>query len=346
MSNFDTHLEVDLSKVTYNYNKYKEITNKNVFAVVKANAYGLGSLDLARHYDSLKVPYLCTASLDEALFLRDNGIISPILVMGHVDSERLYLAKNNNITISLTTLALAYEIKTQNINNLKIHIKVNTRMNRLGLNNLNEVKEALELLKENIIEGIFTHYAKNDLDSLNEDLNKFKSIVDNLDQDFKYVHASSSNSSLIFKEDYTNACRIGIGNFGGIKSHDLVNTTSLYTKVISVREVNEGSTIGYDGIHKSLAKEYIASIKIGYGDGFLRADSGAKVLINDKLYPVVGNVCMDIAMVLVDDSVNLYDKVEIFGDKNSINNLADHRGSIVYEVLTLISNRVKRIYTK
>ena len=346
MSNFDTHLEVDLNKVIHNYNIYKEISNKDVFAVVKANAYGLGSLALAKHYDSLNVPYLCTASLDEALYLRENNIKSPILVMGHIDSNRLYLALANNITISLTTLALAYEIKDLDIKNLKIHIKVNTRMNRLGLNDLTEVKEALSLLEGNEIEGIFTHYAKNDLKSLNEDFSKFQRLVEALDRDFKYIHASSSNSALIFKEDYTNACRIGIGKFGGIKSHGLQSTSSLYTKVISLREVSKGSSVGYDGRYESKDKEYVASIKIGYGDGFLRADTGLMVMINDRLYPVVGNVCMDIAMVLVDEHVKLYDKVEIFGDKNSIEELAKHRGSIVYEVLTLISSRVKRVYIK
>lgn len=340
-----SYLEINLNRVKHNYNTYKAITNKQVFAVVKANAYGLGMVELAKYFDSLNSVYLCVSSLEEALILREHGIKSSILILGYVKSDQLELCLKHNLTVTVVSLEYAYEIKESQITSLKLHLKYNTSMNRLGLDNQDEVNKAYELLSsENTIEGIFTHYANNDLSLLEKDFLNFKNIVKSINHKFTYIHASSSNSSLILKEDFTNAVRIGIGLYGGILSDGLLNVVSLYTEVISIKELSENKTVGYDGVYKTEENDIIASIKLGYGDGIIRADKGAKVMINNKEYPIVANVCMDQSLILVDKDVNLYDTVEVFGNNYSIKHLAKHRNTIVYEVLTLISNRVKRIY--
>lgn len=340
----NTVLNVDLTAIKHNYNIYKKETSKHVFAVVKANAYGLGLVDVAKYFESIDVPYICIATLDEAVTLRKSGVRSPLLVMGHVSSQHLQTVKQYNITITLPSLSYISEIQKQEISGLNIHIKVNTSMNRIGLDGFQEVNEALSHLKEaHNVEGIFTHYCCND-ETMFKDFEAFKKIVSSLKYDFKYVHASSSNSSLIFKEDFTNSCRVGIGLYGGIDTHDLKIVATLNTEVISIRYVNDHETVSYGGVYKIKNTEKIATLPIGYADGILRSDRGNFVYINDKPYAIVGNICMDQMMIKVDDDVALYDTVQIFGNHTTITEIADKRNTINYEVLTTISNRVPRKY--
>lgn len=340
----NTYLEVHQSKIKHNYQTYLEHTQKQVFAIIKANAYGLGLIPIARLFESMNVPYLGVATLDEAMQLREHGIKSPILVMGHIDSRHLQTVKDHNITLTLPSLAYVDEIIQQKVTDLNIHIKVNTSMNRIGLEGLDEVKLAITQLKDNQnLEGIFTHYCCND-ETLHKDFNTFKEIVSHCDYNFKYVHASSSNSALILKEDFTNSCRIGVGLYGGLSTHGLLNVANLYSEVIALRAIDKGDTVSYGGVFKADHQEYIATLPIGYADGILRSDRGNNVFINDKPYQIVGNICMDQMMIKGDSNINLYDKVEIFGDNTSITDIAEKRNTINYEVLTTITARVPRIY--
>lgn len=340
----NTYLEVDLSKITHNYNTYLEETKKDIFAVVKANAYGLGITEVAKHFETLNATYICVATLDEAIKLRKDGLTSPLLVMGHTASKYLDVAKQYNITITVISLDYVKEIVTQDLKGLKLHLKVNTSMNRIGLNNREEVQEAINLLKDNHqLEGIFTHYCCND-ETLAKDFEQFKGIVSSLDYDFKYIHASSSFSSLILKESFTNACRIGIGLYGGINTHGLNNVARLLTEVIALRPIEKDKTVSYGGVYKTQKHDIIATLPIGYADGILRSDRGNNVFINNKAYEIVGNICMDQMMIRVDQHVALYDQVEVFGNHTTITDIANKRNTINYEVLTTISSRVPRIY--
>lgn len=338
----NTVLEVNTKHLLENYKIYKEVSDKDVFVVVKANAYGLGLKEVSKVFEKEKVSYLCTATFEEAMILREEGLLSPILVMGYTRHEDLGLAKKNNITITIVDSNYAKNI---NVLGLKVHLKVNTSMNRLGHNNYDELIETLNLLKDNHdIEGIYTHYSTCDQNVCDQDFNKFKEIVDKLDVSFKYIHASSSRSALYYKEDYTNAVRIGIGLYGGLDDFKLKCVATLKTEVVSLRKVTQGDRISYEGNYTVSKDSIIATLPIGYADGVLRADTGNKVRINDKLYPIVGNICMDQLMLEVDESVTLHDTVEIFGESISITHIANHRNTINYEVLTGISNRVERKY--
>lgn len=342
MSHRNTYLSVNTDNIINNYNIYKEITKKHVFTVVKANSYGLGSIQIAKVLEQHNTEYLCVATLDEALELREHDIKSPILVMGYINPTELVDAKAADITVSIVSLEHAKQVM---IDGLKIHIKVNTSMNRLGHDTLNEVLASIQLLEtSNIIEGIYTHYYSGDPINIQKDFDLFNKIVSASNKEFKYIHAASSRSSLTFKEDFTNAVRVGIGLYGGILEYGLKNTASLFSEVINIRQVKANTSIGYDGLYTTVKDTYIATLPIGYADGLLRSDSGNFVAINGSKYPIVGNICMDQVMIEVDEKVSMFDQVEIFGDQVSINDIALKRNTINYEILTTISKRVERVY--
>lgn len=342
----NTYLQVDTQSVLHNYNYYKETVNKYIFAVVKANAYGLGMLKMAHLFEDEKVEMLCVATIDEAFELRENGIKSQILVMGYTPVEALHAAATNNITLTVTSQQHALSIIKSQVKNLNLHIKINTSMNRLGFNNADEIKSVFaKLLANNNIEGIFTHYAINTENGIQKDFNHFKSIVEQLDYNFKYMHCASSSSSLNFKEDYTNAARIGIGLYDNAINDNLKQCASLYTQVSQINEVIDGDTVGYDGNYTASKNKLIATLPIGYADGILRCDTGNYVFISDNKYQIIGNICMDQLMVLVDENVKVKDQVELFGPHISLSDYAKSRNTINYEVITIISNRVVRKYT-
>lgn len=344
MSDRKTVLNVDLANVLSNLNVYRKETNKQVFTVVKANSYGLGSLELSKLFEANNSPYLCTATLDEAIYLRKNNIKCPILIMGYVHLENLEIAKKYDLTITVVSSDYAKQIK---VKDLKVHLKVNTSMNRLGHDTLEQLRESINALQHiTQIEGIFTHYYSNDLENITKDFNTFKNITEALQFDFKYIHAASSNSSLIFKENFTNAVRVGIGLYGGITNYNLKNVVSLISEVVNIRKVNKDCSVSYASNYKTKEETFIATIPIGYADGLLRSDTGSNVFINNKYYKIIGSICMDQIMVEVDENVTQFDEVELFGHNISLQDVAVRRDTISYEVLTSVANRVEKVYKK
>lgn len=344
-TNRNTYLNVNLENLKYNYNFYKTHTNKAIFSVVKANAYGLGAVKVAKTLLDLGSEYLGVATLDEALELRENDIMAPILVMGYSPVSSVKTAKKYNITLTVISLQWAQELNKIDISDLTLHIKLNSSMNRLGHNNFNEVIQTLNLLKHNHnIEGIFTHYCCNEKEIINQDFNNFKNIVNKLEHKFTWIHASNSYVSLKLEDNFTNSVRIGIGLYGGYQDLGLKNVASLFSEVAMIRIINNGDRVSYDGKYQANKKTNIAILTIGYADGVLRVDTGNDVYINNDYYKIVGNICMDQLMVKVDENVKLYDQVEIFGEHINIESIAKARDSIIYEVLTSISDRVTRFY--
>lgn len=339
-----TYLKVNLNNLAHNFIEYKKQTNKAIFAVVKANAYGLGAVEVSKKLVAIGCQYLCVATLDEALELRQANVLSPILVMGYTPISSVKDALENNITLTIISLDWAKALAKEKFSGLKLHLKVNTSMNRLGHDGLEEVNNSLNLLKHNhTIEGIFTHYAceKN----AQKDFLLFKNIVKKINHDFKWVHGSNSTNALTLLEQFTNAARIGIGLYQHTDTNiKLKNVAALKSQVILIRTLKKGESLSYDGLYTADKNLKIAVVSIGYADGVLRTDQENKVFINNKFYKIIGNICMDLLMVAIDDNVNLYDEVEIFGDNIELKSIADSRDTISYEVLTTISQRVWRKY--
>ena len=347
----NTYVEVNLSNLSYNvktlikrYNTYKYY-----FGVVKADSYGHNDIATVKTIIDAGCNYLCVATLDEALTIRKEIKNIPILCLGIIDTKYIKECINNNITITISNLDYLYNIKEKS-NKLKVHIKINTGMNRLGINNKEEFNKVYELIKERnyILEGIYTHiYNVNNKEDTLKQYDLFEKITSDINlKDIPIVHIGASEATEFYpKKKYANGCRLGISMYGLVDYKDIEfkSTFSLYSEVIQINEVEDG-TVGYNGSYKVNGKERIAVIPIGYADGIIRKNTGRNVYINNKPYPIVGNICMDMLFVKVDDSVKVGDKVAIIKDIDHIKEIADYLDTITYEVICSISKRVPRIY--
>jgi len=345
-----TYIEVNLAALKRNIQKlvarYSDYTHH--FAVVKADCYGHGAIPCTRAALEAGCDYLCVATLDEALELRAEFTDTPILCLGIISPQFLNICAENNITITLSSLEHIRNLPKHL--SLKAHIKINTGMNRLGLSTREELNEAMALLDNSNIEleGIYTHiYQADDREKTEAQYAKFEEITADCDlSQFKYVHVGASDATEFYeKRTYANACRLGISMYGLIDypGVDFESTFRLVSEVVQINEVSDG-TLGYNGTYKIDNPERIAIIPIGYADGIIRKNSGRNVYINGKPYPIVGNICMDMLFVKVDDSVKLGDKVEIIRDIEHIKEIAKHLDTITYEVTCSINKRVPREY--
>ena len=340
------NIKSNVSNVIKTYNNYQYY-----FGVVKANCYGHDDIKTVQAIIDGGCNYLAVATLDEALYIREQIKEIPILCLGVIQATYIKQCISSKITVTINSLEYMKELMNFNLEGLKCHIKINTGMNRLGINNLEEAEETVLLAKQkNIeIEGIYTHiYEATNKELYIKQEEKFKNIIDSINYDFKIIHISASDALSIYqKPEYVNACRLGIIMYGftEIKELDLKSTIEVYSEVIQVNTLNKGETVGYNGIYKAEKDgEKIAVVSIGYDDGIIRKNTGRDVFINGKRYKIVGNVCMDMLFVKVDDSVKVHDKVAILKNIEHIKEVAKHLDTIPYEILCSIGPRIKRIY--
>lgn len=351
----DTYIEVDLKNIEHNVkniiNKYNNY--KYYFGVVKADCYGMGSLSVTEYIIKGGANYLAVASLEEALEIREKYNNIPILCLGVIQAEYINVAVQNNITLTISSYEYLNTIKLEGLIDAKVHIKINTGMNRLGVSSNEEFMNCYNTLKDkNIyIEGIYSHiYNANNIESTHNQFQIFEEITSGIDlSSIPIVHIQASDATTNFdKPKYVNGCRLGIVMYGFTSDIelDLKTTFKLYSKVIQINNLKQGDIVGYNGIYKATKSEKIAVIPIGYADGVIRKNSGREVYIKNKPYEIIGNVCMDMLFVKVDDSISLFDKVEIIKDKEHAQSVAKHLDTIVYEVMCSLGKRIPRIYKK
>lgn len=347
MSYRDSYIEVDLDAISHNIERFIRHTSKAFFAVIKANGYGVGDFEVAEVAIKAGASYLAVSSLDEAMSLREKGIKAPILVLGYVSVEHCVLAKSKDITLTVTSLAWAKRISSS-CHGLKMHMKINTGMNRLGMNSIEEAKEAMNLLKEAELEGIYTHYACSD-DEKNL-LNQkqyllFDTIVKGLDYKFRYIHSANTDAACKFDDDITNAVRVGIGMIG-YSSYEmgLKPCVALKTNVVNCHQITKDESVSYGAVYHATKHEWIITLPIGYADGWIRKNEGRLVYVNGEYAPIVGRICMDQMMVKVTKPYDLDTPVELFGEHISIAQVAKDLSTIPYEVLTLLSDRLTKKY--
>ncbi len=347
----NTYVEINLKNLKYNVktliNRYKDY--KYYFGVVKADCYGHNDIPVVKSIIDAGCNYLAVASLDEALIIRKELKDIPILCLGIVNVKYIPLCIENNITITISNLEYLNSINTIN-NNLKVHIKINTGMNRLGINSKVEFNNVYNLIKKKhfILEGIYTHiYNATNKETTLKQYEQFEEIVNDINlNEVPIIHVGASEATEFFtKRDYANGCRLGIAMYGLVNYNEIEfkTTFSLYSEIIQINEVTNG-IVGYDGAYKVNGKEKIAVVPIGYADGIIRKNTGRNVYINNKEYKIVGNICMDMLFIKVDDSVKVGEKVEIIKDINHIKQIATHLDTITYEVICSIGKRVPRIY--
>lgn len=346
----ETYMEVYLDNIKYNINKIinKHNEYKYYFGVVKASCYGLGN-EVVKTVIEAGCNYLAVASLDEALEIRDINKDIPILCFGIIDLKYIDICIENNITVTVSNIDYLNELLKLNPTNLKVHLKLNTGMNRLGLKKQEEVTYAYNaLLNSNIeLEGIYSHiYNSSNEQDTNKQYYLFEYLTANVDlNNIKIVHIDASTSLISYpKRSYCNGCRIGIIMYGlEDNTNSLLSVYKLKSKVIQINDI-DNETVGYNGNYKTTSKEKIAVIPIGYADGFIRKHTNSYVYINNKKYQIVGNVCMDMLFVKVDESVKVNDEVELIKDNNHIYEIVSHLDTISYELASTITRRVPRIY--
>jgi len=344
-----------------------------ILASVKANAYGHGVVEIARAVERYGLDYLGVAFLDEALRLREEGIKLPILVLGFVAPEHLELAQQHNVTVAMyreDQLQAASRLDVDQYAPLKVHIKVDTGMGRLGVlgkdEAINYIQRALH--EESVdVEGIFTHYSKADeADKAYTQLQyeRFHAIEQHVRAqgwDIPIIHAANSAGSMDTPEWSGDMIRLGIAMYGLYPSEEvskrikLQPVLSLKTKLVHVKQVPEHWGISYGARYYSDADEWIGTLPIGYADGFSRMLTGkAEVLLKGQRIPVVGSICMDQCMVSLnklkqyEQSDLLDEEVVLIGQQGdesiTTNQLADQLGTINYELTCMLASRVPRRY--
>ena len=362
-------------------NNIREIVRKYSFykyyiGVVKANAYGHGDYIINDLIDS-GINYLAVSSLEEALSIRRYNKEIPILCLEVIDIKYLDVVIYNNITMTISSLDYVLElVKENDINRLKVHLKLDVGMNRLGLKDRDEVNKVIRLLEDNEIylEGIYTHFPTSGINDryYEKGLDNFRELTKDIDLDkIEIVHLDRSITLVHHdKIPFATGVRLGIIMYGfnqsiklsGIRriKRDILNKIkrvkpsildndlrlgtvfSLYTTVMEVKRVYKGEIIGYGTLNKVHNDMVVAILPIGYVDFSLPFVK--YVSINNKRYSVVG-VCMDMTIIGVDDSIKVGDTVELFGNDISIKEVTQSINKNAYQVLTSVGSRVPRVYS-
>lgn len=362
----DTWAEVDLDCISANIASIKKQLPQEVrvIAVVKANAYGHGDVQVAKTALKAGAAYLAVAFMDEAIALRNKGITAPILVLGASRPEDIQVAAKFAITLTVFQKewleeALKY-VKADD--RISFHIKVDTGMGRIGVRSVPELIAVEQMISEHSpfhLEGIFTHFATADeLDEtyMYQQLTLFESMVSALNQKPEYVHSSNSAAALRFPKTYFNAVRIGIAMYGltpSLEMEDkipfkLKEAFSLRTRLVHVKKMPKGEKLSYGATYETNGEEWIGTIPIGYADGWIRKLQGQEVLVEGTRAPIVGRICMDQCMVRLPYHVPIGTPITLMGAQEnqfiSINEIAKKLETINYEVPCIIASRVPRLY--
>lgn len=357
---------VSLENIKYNLNQIKEKVNNNtnIIAMVKADAYGLGDVEVTKFLEMQNVNLFGVAIVEEGVHLRENLIKSYILVTGQFLKEDISNIIDYDLAVSVSNLELLTLLNAEAINKnkkVKVHIKVDTGMTRLGFSTkevLNSVKYIKNKLTNIIIDGIYTHLSSADSDDEYTmiQLNDFDTVVKLLENNgckFNYIHALNSSGLLKFPKYSYNAVRVGDILYGYYPDECLREYISLKPSVkilapiIHLRDINSDCSISYSRKFKSISNMKVATIQMGYADGLDRKLSNKlNVYINNIPCKILGNICMDMCMVDVSNVKNIQvgDSCTIIDYDDSIYDVANIIGTINYEVISRISKRVKRIY--
>lgn len=362
--------EVNLDALKYNFEGLRKKISKNtkLCMVIKANGYGHGAVEISKLYEKLGADFLAVARSSEGIELRKNNIKLPILNLGYTNPNDYENIINNNISATIFDVETAKSLNdiAEKLNKIaNIHIKIDTGMSRLGFlaveNNYNSILEDIKKisnLKNIKIEGIFAHFSTSDLKNKEYEriqFNKFKHIIEILEEnkiDVGIKHCSNSAEILDTDIEF-DMVRPGIIQYGIYpsdeveKSIDVKPVMSFKAKVTNVKILEAGTSISYGRTYFTTHKEKIASISVGYADGFLRGRKNPFVFINGIKCPIVGRICMDqcMARVPMDLDVKINDDVLLFGDGFiSVTEIANSCDTIEHEVLCNINRRVPRIY--
>lgn len=375
-----TWAEINLDHAAWNYHQIRKAVRKEskLCCVIKANGYGHNAVRLAQLYESLGADYFAVSNLEEALQLRQAQIRRPVLILGYTPPECAHVLAKQNISQCVYSRtygeALSQAAMSDGVR-VNIHIKIDSGMGRIGFQHRNghsELSDALAVCKLPSLytEGIFTHFAVADEGDAGTafTLGQYRSFIDAIDKlgesgiHFDIRHCA--NSAAIFDKPHADdlpdvhldMVRAGVVLYGLKPSEQTRNLPELkpvmaLKSVIShIKDIEAGDTVSYGCTYTADSPRRIATVPIGYADGFWRANSGScKMLVRDRLFPLVGRVCMDQLMLDITgaNDLNVGDIVTVFGDVNglcSADKIAEQTGTINYEVVCAVGERVPRFF--
>ncbi len=369
-----TWAEINLDSLIYNYKKIREKTGPDVrfLGVVKADAYGHGAIMVAKALEENGADYLAVSSMDEAMELRLHDIKMPILILGHTPKDQVERLIDFNITQAVTCKAKAveYSEEASRLNKtLKIHIKVDTGMSRLGYlcdgdffeNGVLGILEAINMPGLEA-EGIFTHFAVSDEPGdkcrayTEHQFKLFTDVINHVEEmsgkKFRLKHCANTGAVSEYPKTYLDMVRPGLLLYGYgefAKKMGLKPVMSLKTNISTIKTYPAGTAISYGGIFVTDSTTRVGVLPYGYADGFFRSLSN-KCSLMTSAGPAkqLGKICMDMCMIDVSNmqGVTVGSEIEIFGEKNPIETLSDIAGTIPYELTCAVSKRVPRSYIK
>ena len=362
----DTIFEINLDAVVHNFNYYRSLLRPQtgIVAMVKASAYGMGALEISQTMQTQGAAYLAVAVIDEGVELRRGGITMPIMVLNPVTTnyKALFTNRLEPSVFSLRELqTLVAEARKAGVKQFKAHIKLDTGMHRVGFTEaeIPSLIEALGKAPELKVASIFSHLATADCpdqaDYTTMQLESFERMSKAIAQATPYPvkrHILNTAGMMTHPEYQYDMCRLGIGLYGisplEADPGDLRTVATLRSRIVSIKHWPAGTTIGYARRGLLERDSVIATVPIGYADGLNRRLSrgNASFIVRGTACPTVGNICMDQCMIDITDvpGAAIGDDVEIYGNQQPVERLADILDTIPYELLTAVSPRVKRIY--
>lgn len=356
-----SRLEVNLDAIVHNFSYFRSLLKPStkMIAMVKAEAYGLGSVEISRCLQAQACDAVAVAVVDEGIRLRQAGISIPILVM-NPDINVLPLCYEYQLEPEIYSFALLKSFidagQRLGIRRHPIHIKLDTGMHRLGFTQ-EDIPALLTLLqsqKSLVLGSVFTHLAGSDEACFDEYTQSQWEIFDRMSSQIRAAfpypidrHILNSAGIERFTQWQCERVRLGIGLYGisSVNQSALMQVASFKTQILQLHHYAKGESIGYSRREFLQRDSVVATIPVGYADGFSRRNRGGEVLVNGQPARILGNICMDACMIDVTDiPVKEGDTVELFGDQLTISDVATRLDTIPYEVLTAVSQRVKRVY--
>lgn len=345
----------------------KRLDEKTVlYAVVKADGYGHGAVEVARAAKEGGASGFCVAILDEALELREVGFTEPILILGLVDVAYVELMALKKLSVTISSLAWLEQaekiMETSNCDEkLAVHVALDTGMGRIGIKTVQELREIEQWLDKSghiYFEGVFTHFAtadSPDKKQFEQQAEKFNTLVESLHRKPPFVHTANSATALWHRLCSSNLIRFGIAMYGlnpsgGVLSepYPLMTAMKISSEVNYIKQMQQDDTVGYGATYSAEEGEWIGTIPIGYGDGWRRDLQGQEVLVDGKRCEIIGRICMDQCMIRLPYEVEEGTEVVLVGQSQNqvitLQDIADHLGTIHYEVACGLTARIPRKY--
>jgi alanine racemase len=354
---------IDLKAIRDNVAAFKAYANKDfqLFAVVKANAYGHGVAEVAPAIRDIVDGY-AVSNLDEAIELRSNLIVQPILVLSGIIPEDIKIASDLNISLTIPSLEWLQAILAQGVNvkGLRLHLKIDSGMGRIGVRDVEEANAIIRLIQEHdmVFEGVFTHFAtadEADRHKFDDQLERFNTILAGLNAQPTYIHSSNTASGMWHSDTIQDIERLGIGLYGLNPSgaalevpYGLKPALSLVSALSHVKTISKGESVGYGAEYIAGDETVIGTLPIGYADGWTRDMKGFHVLVDGQLCPIVGRISMDQTTIALPKVYPMGTPVTLIGRDGDLEitmeDVAEYRGTINYEVACLLSDRIYREY--